>query len=185
VNPGPDFDAFVTRDCGRLLTFARLLVGDRGHAEDLVQTALARAAIHWRTARGNPEAYARATLVNLARDRWRRRQARPRETALDDDPATASGPRAGWVADVEQQVVDRALLLQACRRLPTRQRAVLLLRFWEDRSVAETAAVLGCTPGTVKSHTHRALARLREVLAEPQLYRDPSRTVELVEETPC
>jgi DNA-directed RNA polymerase specialized sigma24 family protein len=61
-------------------------------------------------------------------------------------------------------VLDRQALLRACRLLPTAQRTVLVLRFWEDRSIEETAAVLGCTPGTVKSHTHRALQRLRAVL---------------------
>ena len=63
-------------------------------------------------------------------------------------------------------VLDRQLLLRACALLPMQQRAVLVLRFWEDRSVDETAAVLGCTAGTVKSHTHRALARLRLALQE-------------------
>jgi DNA-directed RNA polymerase sigma subunit (sigma70/sigma32) len=63
-------------------------------------------------------------------------------------------------------VLDRQVLLCACRLLPAAQRAVLVLRFWEDRSIEETAAVLGCTPGTVKSHTHRALRRLRTVLQE-------------------
>ena len=69
----------------------------------------------------------------------------------------------------------------ACRGLPVQQRAVLVLRFWEDRTVDETAAVLGCTPGTVKSHTHRALARLRLTLQEaPELRTGPNR-----EEAPC
>ena len=61
-------------------------------------------------------------------------------------------------------MLDRQALLRACRLLPTAQRAVLVLRFWEDRSIEETAAVLGCSAGTVKSNTHRALQRLRAVL---------------------
>jgi len=63
-------------------------------------------------------------------------------------------------------VLDRQALLRACRLLPTAQRAVLVLRFWEDRSIEETAAVLGCSAGTVKSHTHRALRRLRAMLED-------------------
>ena len=78
------------------------------------------------------------------------------------------------MADAAETMLDRQLLLRACRLLPLHQRAVLVLRFWEDRSVEETAAVLGCTAGTVKSQTHRALARLRDVLGEATA-RSPAR----------
>jgi len=148
--PGGDeaeFAEFTAREGGRLLGFAVLLTGDWQDAEDLVQMALLRSASRWSVARRRPEGYARAVLVNLARDRWR--------------AAAGDGTAA---------VLDRQMLLRACRLLPVQQRAVLVLRFWEDRSVEETAAVLGCTTGTVKSHTHRALARLRLALAEaPEL----------------
>jgi RNA polymerase sigma-70 factor (sigma-E family) len=162
---GPDeaeFEAFAARDGGRLLGFAVLLAGDRQDAEDLVQLALLRVAGRWMAARQQPEAYARAVLINLARDRWRRRRRRDRET-LADDLAERAEPAAG---DAAAGVLDRQVLLRACRGLPVQQRAVLVLRFWEDRTVAQTAELLGCSTGTVKSHTHRALARLRVALGE-------------------
>ncbi len=116
-------------------------------------------------------------LVNLARDRWRV-QRRHHTEPLGDDLARRAAAAAG---DITAAVLDRQMLLRACRGLPVQQRAVLVLRFWEDRSVDETAAVLGCTPGTVKSHTHRALARLRLALQEaPELRTGPDR-----EEAPC
>lgn len=155
-----EFGAYVTLDGGRLLGFALLLAGDYQDAEDLVQMALLRSAGRWQTARQNPAGYTRTILVNLARDRWRARRRRQPETLLADTAPLAS-PAAG---DGAAAMLDRQALLRACQLLPAAQRAVLVLRFWEDRSIEETAAVLGCTPGTVKSHTHRALRRLRAVL---------------------
>jgi RNA polymerase sigma-70 factor (sigma-E family) len=161
-----EFAAYAARDSGRLTGFACLLVGSRPDAEDLVQLALLRAAGRWRVAREQPEAYTRAVLVNLARDRWRRLRRRP-ESLAGDLARGATGALSDLAASQSAAaVLDRELLVRACRRLPVQQRAVLVLRFWEDRSVAETAAVLGCSIGSVKSHTHRALARLRDVLAE-------------------
>jgi RNA polymerase sigma-70 factor (sigma-E family) len=157
-----EFEAYVARDGGRLLGFAVLLAGDRQDAEDLVQLALLRSAGRWSAARQHPEAYTRTVLVNVARDRWRVRRRRHLET-LAGDLVPFSPAAAG---DAAAAVLDRQLLLRACRVLPVQQRAVLVLRFWEDRSVQETAAVLGCTEGTVKSHTHRALARLRLALQD-------------------
>jgi RNA polymerase sigma-70 factor (sigma-E family) len=154
-----EFEEFVARDGARLQGFASLLTGTWHDAEDMVQQALLRSAGRWRSARQRPEAYTRRILVNLARDRWRSRR-RNTEHASDDLAYLASG------ADGMAPVLERQLLLRACRLLPVQQRAVLVLRFWEDRSVAETAVLLGCTEGTVKSHTHRALARLRLVLEE-------------------
>jgi RNA polymerase sigma-70 factor (sigma-E family) len=169
-----EFEEFAARDGGRLLGFALLLTGDRQDAEDLVQMALLRSAGRWSAAREQPEGYTRAVLVNLARDRWRVRR-RHRTEPLGDDVACRAAAAAG------DAVLDRHMLLRACRGLPVQQRAVLVLRFWEDRTVDETAAVLGCTPGTVKSHTHRALARLRLALHEaPELRSRPDR-----EEAPC
>lgn len=155
-----EFSAFAARDGGPLVGFAFLLTGNRQDAEDLVQQALLRTAAHWPTARQSPAGYSRAVVLNLARDRWRARQRQRTETLSPDLTALPSA------VDGAAIVLDRQLLLGACRLLPLQQRAVLVLRFWEDRSVEETAAVLGCTAGTVKSHTHRALARLRDVLAD-------------------
>lgn len=151
----PAFDAFVTASSNRLLRTAYLLCGDRGHSEDLVQTALMRTARQWRRARGAPEAYARRVVVNLAKDRRRMLGRRPAEAPLDveriDRPAHAEGE-------------DHEELMTAFRRLADGQRAVLALRFFDDLSVEEAAAALGCSPGTVKSQTSRALASLRGAL---------------------
>ncbi len=166
-----EFEAYVARDSGRLHGFAALLGGTWPDAEDLVQQALLRTASRWPAARERPEAYTRKILVNLARDRWRSRRHNT-EHAAEDLADLAAAPRTDDIGPA----LERQLLLRACRILPVQQRAVLVLRFWEDRSVAETAAVLGCTEGTVKSHTHRALHRLRLVLEEaPEPLLDPER----------
>jgi RNA polymerase sigma-70 factor (sigma-E family) len=157
-----EFESYVAGDGGRLLGFALLLAGDYQDAEDLVQVALLRLASRWPAARQNPQGYARTILVNLARDRWRVRRRRRPEALIAD----AARLPCGAARDDAAAVLDRQALLCACRLLPAAQRAVLVLRFWEDRSIEETAAVLGCTTGTVKSHTHRALRRLRIVLQE-------------------
>jgi RNA polymerase sigma-70 factor (sigma-E family) len=155
-----EFSAFAARDGGQLLGFAFLLTGNRHDAEDLVQQALLRTAARWRVARQSPAGYSRKVVLNLVRDRWRARQRLRAETL---SPDLAELPSA---VDAAAIVLDRQVLLDASRLLPLQQRAVLVLRYWEDRSVEETAAVLGCTTGTVKSQTHRALARLRDVLAD-------------------
>lgn len=169
-----EFAAFVTRDKPPLLRFAYLLTGDRQDAEDLVQSALLRCATRWAAARLQPEGYARTVLVNLARDRWRRLR-RPRHAALDgrdECQVELRHQRQVELPDLPERpgrsenVVDRHVLVEACCLLPMRQRAVLVLRFWEDRSVEDTAALLGCSAGTVKTHTHRALDRLRQLLAD-------------------
>jgi RNA polymerase sigma-70 factor (sigma-E family) len=151
----PEFEAFVREQSPRLLGFAFLLTGDRSEAEDLLQTALLRVAKRWSAARESPNLFARRVAVNLAHDRRRHRRRRPAETPFEE-----------WMGDSvsgdeTQRRAERELLLRAVRRLPSRQRAVLVLRFWEDMSVEQTAFVLGCGEGSVKSHTHRALAQLR------------------------
>ena len=151
------FEEFVHGRSGHLFKLALLLTGqNRAEAEDLLQIALERA--YRRRAslsRGrSPEPYVRRVLVNASIDRWRtlgRRAERP----LD---AVEAGPA---VADRTGQVADRDLLMRSLAVLPPRQRAVLVLRYWEDRSEAEIAAMLGCSVGTVKSQASRGLARLR------------------------
>ena len=155
--PGPDFDDFVRGSTTSLLRTAFLLTGDHGHAEDLLQTALLRTAKHWRTAKAQPRAYARRVLANLAKDRWRNRSRRPRETDHHEEPGHDGS---------NGQVMLRHTLLPAVLQLPMRQRAVLVLRYFEDLSIEDTAAALDCSVGTVKSQTHHALARLRELLGD-------------------
>jgi RNA polymerase sigma-70 factor (sigma-E family) len=148
------FDAFVGDCSDRLVRSAYLLCGDRGHAEDMVQTALMRTARQWRRARDSPEAYARRVVVNLAKDHWRDLDRRPGEVPLEADlrvPETTV-------------LLDRDMLMRAARRLPPGQRAVLVLRYFDDLSIEDAAAALGCTPGTVKSQTARALSSLRAAL---------------------
>lgn len=157
---GPDFDDFARESSTALLRTAYLLTGDHGHAEDLLQTALLRTARHWRTAKGQPMAYTRRVLANLAKDRWRDRSRRPRETV--------GGPEQGHDGS-NGQVTLRHTLMPAVLQLPMRQRAVLVLRYFEELSVEETAAALDCSVGTVKSQTHHALARLRQLLGEETL----------------
>jgi RNA polymerase sigma-70 factor (sigma-E family) len=156
----PTFEAFVEGSSTALLRTAYLLTGDRGHAEDLLQTALLRTARHWSRARAAPEAYARRTLVNLSRDRVRWLLRRPREAPLPPEADRLRAADAGY-----ERVTERRVVLRALAQLPIRQRQVIVLRFFEDLPVEQTAQLLGCSTGTVKSYTSRALVRLRELLA--------------------
>lgn len=155
-----DFEQFVAGRSGVLLRTAYLLcAGDRGAAEDLLQEVLERMYPKWKRIRGEPEAYARAALANASANRWRRRSRRVRETPLTEATYTAvSGP--------EKQVIDRDEVVRALGGLPERMRAVLVLRFYDDLSEADTASAMGCSVGTVKSQTSRGLGRLRELLDE-------------------
>lgn len=156
----PDFERFVLERSTVLLRTAVLLVSDRGHAEDLVQTALVRVAEHWGSIREHPEAYARKVLVNLTRDHWRRSGRRGTEQELDETT------RHAVARDPADTVVDRDALRRALAGLSGRQREVMVLRFFVDLSVAETAAALGVSEGTVKTQTSRAVTRLRQELGE-------------------
>jgi RNA polymerase sigma-70 factor (sigma-E family) len=153
------FDDFV-HDCSpRLFRTALLLTGqDRGAAEDLLQLALERAYRNWSRicSTDEPERYVRRILANASNDRWRRLRRRP-EQLFD---LAAGGPAT---ADQSSVVAERDFLMRALATLPPRQRAVLVLRYFNDLPEAEIAAVLGCSVGTVKSQASRGLARLRQI----------------------
>jgi RNA polymerase sigma-70 factor (sigma-E family) len=156
------FEEFVAGSSARLFTLARLLTGGhRAEAEDLLQGAFERAYRRWDRIcrRGDPERYVRQTLVNASVDRWRRLRRHP-ETVLE---VAGADPGA---ADATAAVADRDLVLRGLAALAPRQRAVLVLRYFEDLSEAQTAAMLCCSVGTVKSQAARGLARLREITGE-------------------
>jgi RNA polymerase sigma-70 factor (sigma-E family) len=144
------FEDYVAARFPALRRLAYLLTGDWSEAEDLVQDALVRCERRWRgIASDDPHAYVRRAVVNGASN-WRRR--RRLELPLSDDAA---------VPDHAPGVDARVVLLAALRRLPVDQRQVLVLRYFEQLSEAQTAQALGIPPGTVKSRTARALEALR------------------------
>lgn len=157
------FEGFVGGSSTRLLRSAYLLCGDRGAAEDLLQGTLLRVARHWRSAQASPEAYARQVLVNLSRDRARRTQRRVVEAEWSQLAESAVADDRSFADEVS----GREVVMTALAQLPERQREVLVLRFYADLSVADTAAATGTSEGTVKSNTSRALARMRELLVDP------------------
>lgn len=144
-----DFDAFVVTRSSALLRTAYLLVQDEGLAEDLLQTALAKAWFAWSRVT-EPEAYVRRIMVTTSASWWRRRWSG--ETPTAELPEPAGGPEA---PDGRQD------MWNAIGRLPRRQRAVVVLRYLEDRTEAQTAQLLGCSVSTVKSQAAKALAKMR------------------------
>ena len=153
------FEEFVAARRPALLRTAYLLTGSHADAEDLVQVALVKVVSQWGRIAGWPEPYVRQVLARESVTRWRRR--RWRETATDRPPERAApGP------DLDQ----REALRRALDALPPRQRAVVVLRYYEDLTETETASVLGIAVGTVKSQARDGLARLRRLL--PDLDRD-------------
>ena len=152
-----EFSELVHGSWASLYRAAYLLVGDHGLAEDLVQTALTRTYAAWSKVRQveAAPAFARTTLVNTATSWMRKRSWR-------NELPTEQLPDAG----LHQDPSVRPAVLAALDRLAPRQRAVIVLRYYEDLSVAETARVLGCSEGTVKSQTYDALAVLRTRLGD-------------------
>jgi RNA polymerase sigma-70 factor (sigma-E family) len=157
------FDDFARINSPMLFRAAVVITGDRGHAEDLVQTTLLRTAKRWSVAADSPKAYAFRVLINLGRDRARQLRRRASED-LSGDFECLSICHPG--DEPTRRVEDRELLTTALRQLAPAQREVIVLRFLVDLSVADTAAVLAISEGTVKSTTSKATARLRTLLSD-------------------
>ncbi|MFI6787676.1 SigE family RNA polymerase sigma factor [Nonomuraea sp. NPDC050383] len=154
------FGEFVAARATSLLRVAYLACGNEAEAEDLLQTALERTYKNWDRVRADsPEPYVRRVIVNTAISRARRRK------ILSIIPTRVLPETPARSADVDL----RHVLMDALRDLPPRQRAVVVLRYWEDLSEAQAAEVLGCSVGTVKSQASKALAKLRTALGEESM----------------
>jgi RNA polymerase sigma-70 factor (sigma-E family) len=149
-----EFSEFMYSRWLQLVRLGYVLTGDRGLAEDLAQTALARAYSSWPQLRraGDPDAYVRRVMVNANRSRFRKRRVAEQLTGAVPEPPPADATRASD---------DRVALLAALMGLPPRQRSVVMLRFWLDMTETQVAEELGCSVGTVKSQASRALTTLR------------------------
>jgi RNA polymerase sigma-70 factor (sigma-E family) len=151
-----EFAEFATSRHGALYRYAYLLAGDRGLAEDLVQEALVKTYTGWRRLRDpeNAEAYTRRVITTTAISWWRRkswRAERPNDDVPDRPVHTDDATARIW-------------LWHELQRLPPRQRAAIVLRYYEDLTEVQTAEVLGCSVGTVKSQVSDALKKLRSRL---------------------
>lgn len=154
-----EFREFMRNRASQLHQSAYLLCGDWHLADDLVQDTLVKAYQHWPRIRQveSPDAYVRRILLNEVRSRWRRRERAVPVTRFPDGREPAA-------PDTADEIARRAGLLQALVALPLRQRATIVLRYLEGMSERETADALGCTEGTVKSQSARALGTLRTFL---------------------
>ncbi len=153
----PEFAAFVAARQQRLLHAAYLVCGDRALAQDLLQEALLKLALRWdRLRHEQPDAYVRTILYRDAVSSWRRRR---REVLVDVPPDVSR-------VDPVAEAAERIDIVRALRVLTPKQRAIVVLRFFEDRSVAECADALGISQGTIKSQTYAAVRQLRGVLPD-------------------
>jgi len=152
------FSEFMAARWAVLFRAAYLITGDRHQAEELLQSALAKTYVSWHRIKSKQSAdsYVRTTMFNTAASGWRKHR---RERLTDSMPEIVSD---GGLAQAD----DRLALWAHIQALPPRMRATLVLRFYEDLTEAQTAAELGCSIGSVKSQTHRALARLREAVGD-------------------
>lgn len=149
-------DEFLAARGRRLIATAMMLAGGREAGEDLMQAALERLIRHRHRIEGDPEGYLRRTLYNLAADSWRR-ESRWRKKLPVIRQAAATP-----VEDATAEVDVRDALVRILLQLPARERAVLVLRYWDQLSEAEIASALGCSAGAVKSAAARGLRRMRE-----------------------
>jgi RNA polymerase sigma-70 factor (sigma-E family) len=156
-----EFAEFAAARSGALIRVAYVLTGDHHAAEDLLQTALTKAAARWGSIHTSPDAYVRQVMYREQVSWWRRR-AGHRETTMAEVPDQAAAA-AGTGAET------RLSLQQALRALPAGKRAVLVLRYFEDLPEAQVASILGCSVGTVRSQTYKALTQLREALSSAGL----------------
>jgi RNA polymerase sigma-70 factor (sigma-E family) len=152
-----DFTSFVQARGKALARTAFLIVGDAGRAEDALQTALAATYLRWGTLRRREaaDAYVRQAIVTANAAWWRRRSNHEAPRATLPDRA---------MSDSATQVVERESLLAALRQLSPRQRAAVVLRYYDDLSERETAEIMGCSAGSVKKHASRGVERLRTLL---------------------
>jgi RNA polymerase sigma-70 factor (sigma-E family) len=162
-----DFNAFATTRMVQLRRTAYLMCGDWHRADDAVQNVLVKLYVHWERIGGTErlDGYVRTMLIRATLDH-RRRFWWQREISTGSPPDIVTAQST--------QVEDRMVLVDALAAMPPRQRAVVVLRYWEDLDVAETAQVLGCSKGTVKSQSARGLARLRTLLVDPHLMKETS-----------
>jgi RNA polymerase sigma-70 factor (sigma-E family) len=151
-----EFREYVAGRWTWLVQAAVLLTGDPWHAEDLAQTALVRVFASWSRVRAadDMDAYTMRILINQNKNRFRRRRVVEDLTAVPPESGRGGG-------DPASRLEQRDGLLAALASLPKRQREVVVLRYWEDYSEAQTARILGCSVGTVKSQASKALAKLR------------------------
>ena len=156
------FEEYVAARRQALLRTAYLLTGQQADAEDLVQATLVKAMPHWAKIADDPEPYVRRVLAREAISRWRRR--RWREVATEVLPERASP---------EPDPTDRAALRRALLQLAPRQRAIVVLRYFDDLTEVQTAQAMGIGVGTVKSQSRDALARLRTLLPDLRPGPDP------------
>jgi RNA polymerase sigma-70 factor (sigma-E family) len=147
------FAQYVAQRHDRLCRMAYLLTRDWPTAEDLVQTALARAWLAWRRIHGNPDAYVYRIIVNTHSSWWRRR--------WRGEIPTEELPEQAGSRDTAHEFAERDALWRAIGGLSPRQRAVIVLHYYEELPLAQAADVLGCSLGAVKSQLNRALTRLR------------------------